>query len=96
MQIVRYRSFKKRRGERPTEVVSIAAATKHIAEVFTNVQDKRHAADYDLATRFTRSDVLVLIEQAHDAIKDFKALPASNDKRFFLACLWAWSAIANR
>lgn len=75
---------------------SIAAATKHIAEVFTNVQDKRHAADYDLATRFTRSDALVLIEQAEDAIKAFKALPASSNKRFFLACMWAWSALANR
>jgi hypothetical protein len=51
----------------------------------------RHAADYDLTKQFKRSDVLVLIEQVEDAMADYRALPASNDKRFFLACLWAWS-----
>jgi uncharacterized protein (UPF0332 family) len=75
---------------------AIDAPTKLLAEVFTDLQEKRHAADYDLTTQFKRSDVLVLIEQVEDAMTDFKALPASNDKRFFLACLWAWSALANR
>ena len=59
-------------------------------------QQQRHSADYDLTVRFKRSNVLLLIEQAEDAIEQFKALSASNDKNFFLACLWAWSGLAKR
>jgi uncharacterized protein (UPF0332 family) len=74
----------------------IASATKQLAEAFVDLQEKRHTADYDLTTRFKRSDVLFRIELAQDVIKDFKALSSSNERRFFLACLWAWSALASR
>jgi uncharacterized protein (UPF0332 family) len=88
--------LKNRAAQGLPKTFSIAAATKLISDVFADLQDKRHSADYDLTARFTRSEVLFLIEHAEDAIKQFKALSLSNDKKFFLACLWAWSAIANR
>jgi hypothetical protein len=67
-----------------------------LAATFAELQEKRHIANYDLSERFNRSEVLALIEQGKQHIKDFAALPASNDKSFFLACLWAWKELSNR
>jgi hypothetical protein len=75
---------------------SISTPTKLIAAVFNDLQEKRHASDYDLTSRFRRSDVLLLIEQVEDAIEQFQSLGPSNEEKFFLACLWAWSALINR
>ncbi len=46
--------------------------------------------------RFKRSEVQMLIEQAKDRTAKFAALAMSDDKRFFLACLWAWKELTNR
>jgi hypothetical protein len=57
---------------------------------------RRHLADYDLTECFKRSDVLMLIIQVENRIEGFIDLPSSTEKRFFLACLWAWKDLANR
>ena len=66
------------------------------ARAFVDLQDKRHLADYDLTERFKRSDVLLLITRVKKDFEEFKNLPASSEKAFFLACLWAWKELANR
>ena len=53
-------------------------------------------ADYDRSERFKRSDVLILISGARNSVAKFSELPMSDDKRFFLACLWAWKELTNR
>ena len=73
----------------PPEIKAVAAA-------FVELQEKRHLADYDLSERFSRSDVLALTEQAETVIEDFASLASSNERKFFLACLWAWSSLTNR
>jgi hypothetical protein len=73
----------------PREIQALALA-------FVDLQDNRHLADYDLTERFKRSDVLMLIIEVKNRIEDFTKLPSSNEKRFFLACLWAWKDLANR
>ena len=60
------------------------------------LQEWRHCADYDLTERFKRSDVLSLIKEIERRIQAFGQLASSNEKRFFLACLWAWKELANR
>lgn len=75
---------------------AVPAAIKDLAATFAELQEKRHLADYDLAERFSRSEVLALIEQGRKHIENFGLLPMSNDKSFFLACLWAWKELANR
>lgn len=75
---------------------AIPVEIRRIANTFVLLQDERHAADYDLTERFNRADVLALIEEAEDRIRDFQSLGASNEKKFFLACLWAWKNLANR
>jgi hypothetical protein len=73
----------------PTEI-------RGLADTFVDLQDNRHLADYDLTERFKRSDVLVLIKVVRKQIENFTNLAPSNEKRFFLACLWAWKELANR
>lgn len=74
----------------------IDAFIREIARAFTDLQEQRTNADYDRNRRFKRSDVLVLIDKAKEATAKFSALTDSADKRFFLACLWAWKELASR
>lgn len=74
----------------------IAKAIRDIAATFTELQEKRHLANYDLSERFKRSEVLTLIRQAGSHVANFSQLPVSDDRKFFLACLWAWKDLTNR
>jgi hypothetical protein len=80
----------------PGAAYRIPQPIRDLAAMFVDLQDRRHLADYDLTERFIRSDVLMLIENAKRRVAAFAQLPASDDKRFFLACLWAWKELANR
>lgn len=73
----------------------LPAALQQIAATFVDLQAKRHAADYDLTEKFNRSDVLVAIFDAELAIQQFSALPTSDEKKFYLLCLWAWNSLPN-
>jgi hypothetical protein len=75
---------------------TIPPEIRQLATTVVDLQDWRHLADYDLTERFKRSDVLTLVEQVKQNIQDFTKLPSSNEKSFFLACLWAWKELANR
>src|SRR6266702_4597188 len=72
---------------------AIDNAIQRLALAFTELQEKRHLADYDRTERFKRGDVLTLIEQAKNHVAKFSELPASDGKKFFLACLWAWKEL---
>ena len=75
---------------------AIPVEIRELAETFVDLQERRHLADDDLTERFKRSDVLSLIHVVEDRIQAFGQLASSNEKRFFLACLWAWKELANR
>lgn len=74
----------------------IAQPIRGVARSFTDLQEKRHLADCDRSERFKRSDVKIWIETAETAVANFAELAMSDDKRFFLACLWAWKELTNR
>jgi hypothetical protein len=74
----------------------VHASIRAIARVFAELQEKRHLAEYDRNERFKRNEVLPLIEQAKKESLRFAAMPDSDEKRFFLACLWAWKELNNR
>jgi len=75
---------------------AIPGEIQDIAALFCELQEKRHLADYDRAERFKRSEVLMLIDQTRVHVANFRGLTQSDDRRFFLACLWAWKDLANR
>lgn len=75
---------------------AIPAQVQQISTAFIELQYARHQADYDLTHRFERKDVLALINQVETAIEAFRQLTATDEKAFFLACLWAWNALVTR
>jgi uncharacterized protein (UPF0332 family) len=75
---------------------TVPAEVRQIAAAFVDLQARRHNADYDLTERFARSDALGMIRQAELAIERFNSLPISEEKSFFIACLWAWKSLANK
>lgn len=52
------------------------------ADTFVTMQEERHRADYDPEARFARPDVLVLIDNCEQAIRDLLAAPRSDRKAF--------------
>ena len=74
----------------------ISREIRDIAATFAELQEKRHLADYDLAERFKRSEVLTLIDQAKTYVEEFRNYPVGDDRKFFLACLWAFKDLTNR
>ena len=75
---------------------SIPREIQDTAKVFVALQEKRHLADYDRSECFKRSDVLTVIDETKTQLTEFLSLSISDDKRFFLACLWAWKELTNR
>ena len=61
------------------------------ANQFVELQEKRHLADYDPNSKFTRYDVLTAIEAAVAAIEKLQA-SKPKDKRAFAA----WTVMKNR
>lgn len=41
----------------------------HFADTFARLQDERHKADYDPDIRYTRTEVIIMISEAEQAIK---------------------------
>jgi uncharacterized protein (UPF0332 family) len=75
---------------------AVPGEIRDLAWTFVDLQEWRHVADYDLTERFKRSDVLSLINEVERRLQAFTRLASSDEKRFFLACLWAWKELANR
>ena len=61
-----------------------------IASSFVDLQQARHEADYDRARRFTRREVLDLVDQAEQAFADWKVVRKSIQADTFLAGLLAF------
>lgn len=61
---------------------------RHVASAFVELQQARHDADYDTQCRFSRDDVLTLLETAEQAFLIFNGLPRkSAERRMLLVAL---------
>lgn len=58
-----------------------------LAAAFVELQEARHAADYDLSESFDRVSVLQTIDQAKKAISDWKIVRNNSNANVFLASL---------
>ena len=61
-----------------------------VAEAFVDLQQARHDADYNLALRFSRRDVLDLINQADQAVVDWRDVRNTDAADTFLVGLLAF------
>lgn len=75
--------YAKDRCKHPT-IAKFPKAIEDFAVQFIQLQEKRHAADYDPDSRFVRSEVQTVIDDAETAITDFSKVPIK-DRRAFSA-----------
>lgn len=61
-----------------------------VAATFVDLQQARHEADYDTARRFTRPDVIDLVDRAEQAFRDWHTVRKSVQADVFLAGLLAF------
>jgi hypothetical protein len=60
---------------------------RQVAQVFAELQDSRHEADYEVATTFTRVDVLQKIAIAQEAFAAWQGIRSEPNTVVFLAAL---------
>ena len=61
-----------------------------VAATFVDLQQARHEADYDTTRRFTRQDVIDLVDRAEQAFRDWNTVRKSVQADVFLAGLLAF------
>lgn len=66
---------------------AVPADLRRIAQSFRDLQEERHAADYDLLRRFEREDVLLLVDLAQQAMRLWPNVRDSVAGRLFLPAL---------
>jgi hypothetical protein len=67
-------------GDASSQLISLAAS-------FVDLQEARHTADYDVSARFSRADVLGLVEDAELAFDSWDVIKKSEEMLPFLASL---------
>lgn len=68
-------------------VGSVPADLGQITELFVKLQEERHDADYNLARRFTRTEVGRVVSQVRDAFGAWDRVKASPAAAVFLVAL---------
>jgi uncharacterized protein (UPF0332 family) len=63
---------------------------KSLAKTFLRLQQARHEADYDLARRFSREEVVDLIGNVTQAFQAWQAIRKDDLSRMYLACFLVW------
>ncbi|HLN03323.1 MAG TPA: hypothetical protein VK335_28785 [Bryobacteraceae bacterium] len=71
------------KGEDP----KVVEALKAVAETFTQLQEKRHIADYDNTTSWTTTEALAQVKAAEQAFKRWKAIRNEHIAQAYLVSL---------
>jgi hypothetical protein len=96
------RAFAQGRNGLPGELrralagLDISPSLREVAELFHRLQDERHEADYDLAVRWRRGDVLVRIAAVGSSLDYLRREHGAADLRAYLTAMLVWNRISNR
>jgi hypothetical protein len=63
---------------------------KTVADAFVDLQQARHAADYDLTYRLSRKETLEFVQMATEAFETWRKVRKTDDARLYLACFHLW------
>jgi uncharacterized protein (UPF0332 family) len=69
---------------------SISNELKNLAAVFTELQQARHEADYNLNRRFNRKEAAELVQKVENAFVDWNVIRSDDIARIYLACFLLW------
>jgi hypothetical protein len=77
---------------------AVPPEVQSIAQLFVDLQQARHSADYDLSpvASLRRADVRLLIDDTEEAIENWHSAPHGLCQQFFLATMVTWDQIKNR
>jgi len=69
-----------------------------VAQSFIDLQDDRHAADYDMAVSFSRQDALIAVTRVEQALGAWRQLKAGSPEtcRLFGMAMVLWPGLAGR
>ena len=70
-------------GEEP----AVVAALKAVAKTFSRLQEKRHTADYDNTTFWTRTEALAQVKSAEQAFIIWKPIRSEQIAQAYLVSL---------
>ncbi len=79
-----------RKFDAVTEGKAVPNALRNVANVFSELQQARHLADYDLAKKFSRGEAQVFVDQASRAFQDWQTIRKDDQAQLYLACLLLW------
>ena len=79
--------------ERALAAQPIQPALARVATTFADLQQARHEADYDLGRRFSRPEVLNLIDSTEEAFDNWESVRGSVQAEAFLTGLRAYNNI---
>ncbi len=71
----------------PLIALPLEADLKTVADIFVELQELRHFADYDLSKSFSRIEVLGIITKANSAISAWANIRNAPNANVFLAAL---------
>jgi hypothetical protein len=71
----------------PLVVLPLEADLKTVADIFIQLQEQRHFADYDLSQSFNRIRVLRIVQKANSAISAWSSVRNAPNANVFLAAL---------
>ena len=82
----------------PTLQVATNVEVRTIAQNFVDLQEQRHAADYDLSTRFSRMEALTAADRVEEAMDAWDVLKAGNEQLalLFALSLMLWPGLGAR
>src|SRR6185312_577897 len=67
--------------------VSFSPELKSIAQIFVNLQEERHLADYDVSISLLRTETLLLLDEVQRGFADWKLIRETDEATVFLAAL---------
>jgi uncharacterized protein (UPF0332 family) len=78
--------------------IANSQSARLVAQSFIDLQDDRHAADYDMAVSFSRQDALNAVTQAEQAFSAWRQLKARSPEtcRLFGTAMILWPGLAGR
>jgi hypothetical protein len=66
---------------------AVSTELRSVAETFVDLQDERHAADYDISLVLSQSAALSSVANAESAFQSWRAISATEEANVFLAAL---------
>lgn len=67
--------------------LGLSPELRRVAKTFVELQEARHAADYDLSATYNRVDTVEFLNQTERAFDDWRHIQGSDEAKVFLSAL---------